>query len=98
MWKVRLYTLNHKLQFKCVDKELYLMESLVTNVTLVCLFSRVSQSVVLVVSFLMKSFPTKLTNIRFVAIVYSHVCVQCGAPEYHLNLSLNIHIAHFLTY
>lgn len=59
---------------------IHLVESLVTNVTLVCLFSRVSQSVVLVVSFLMKSFPTKLADIRLVAVVYSHVCVQCRTP------------------
>ena len=33
---------------------------------------------VLVVSFLMKSFPTVFANPRFVSIVYSHVRVQGG--------------------
>ena len=75
MWKVRLYTLKHNLYLMLGVSKSYLVESLVTNVTFVCLFSRVGQSVVLVISFLMKSFPTKLTDIRLVAIMYSHVCV-----------------------
>ena len=56
----------------------YLVKSFVANVTLVCLFTRMSEAMILVVSFLMKSFPTVFANPRFVPIVYSHVRVQGG--------------------
>ena len=56
------------------------MECLVTDVTLVSLLTRVSQSMVLVVSLLVESLPTELADPGLVPVVYPHVGIEGGAP------------------
>ena len=52
-----------------------LMESFTTCLTLVLFLVAVCQFMVLIVAFLVESFTAKLTNIRLVTLVYSHMCV-----------------------
>ena len=56
------------------------MECLVTDMTFVSLLSRVSQPVVLVVSLLVESLSTELTDPGLVSIVDPHVGVESRAP------------------
>jgi hypothetical protein len=62
-----------------------LVERLVTDRALVLLFGAVGQFVVFVVTLLVKSFPTKLANVRLVSEVDPHVCVEGGAPVERLG-------------
>ena len=53
-----------------------LVKSFVANVALECLLTRMGQSVVFVVSFLVETFSAEFANIRFVPHVDSHVSVE----------------------
>jgi len=57
-----------------------LVECLVAHVALVGFFPRVGELVVLVVSFLVEAFPTKLAHPRLVVLVYPDVGVESGRP------------------
>ena len=57
----------------------YLVKSFIANVTLVGLFTRMSKTMILVISFLMESFPTKFTYPWFVSVVNPHVSVESRA-------------------
>lgn len=62
----------------CVHVErqvVYLVKRFVANIALVSFFSTVSESMVLVVTFLMEPFPTELANEGLVARVYTSVCI-----------------------
>lgn len=69
------------LLIKCCPQGCYLVERLVADIALVSLLSAVGQPVVLVVALLVESLPTKLAREWLVAVVNSHVSVQCGTPE-----------------
>ena len=58
----------------------HLVKSFVANVALECLLTRVGQSVVFVVAFLVESFAAKFADKRFVPHVDSHVGVEGRAP------------------
>ena len=65
----------------------YLVKSFIANVTLVGLFTRMSQTMILVISLLMESFPTKFTYPWLVSVVNPHVGVKCGASVERLATS-----------
>ena len=65
----------------------YLVKSFIANVTLVGLFTRMSQTMILVISLLMESFPTKFTYPWFVSVVNPHVRVECRASVERLATS-----------
>lgn len=65
----------------------YLVKSFIANVTLVGLFTRMSQTMILVIALLMESFPTKFTYPWFVSVVNPHVRVECGASVERLATS-----------
>ena len=56
------------------------MKSFVANAALECLLTRVGQSVVFVVAFLVESFAAELADERLVTHVDSHVGVEGRAP------------------
>lgn len=62
------------MHMKC--EVVHLMERLAADVTLEGLHARVCQAMVLVVAFLVKALATDIANKRFIAGVYSHVCIQ----------------------
>lgn len=65
-----------------VEREIVdLVKRLATNVTFVLFLIAVGELVVLVVSFLVEALIAVFAHIRFVAQVYTHVRVQCRAPE-----------------
>ena len=61
------------LRYYCAN---HLVKSFVANVALECLLTRVGQSVVFVVAFLVESFAAKFADKRFVPHVDSHVSVE----------------------
>lgn len=63
------------------------MKRFIANGALVGLFPRMRQSVVLVVPLLMESFPAELADPGPIALVYSHVGVECGAAVERLATS-----------
>ena len=52
------------------------MKSFVANAALECLLTRMGQSVVFVVSFLVKTLSAELAYVRLVPHMYSHVSVE----------------------
>ena len=65
----------------------HLVKSFVANAALECLLTRMGQSVVFVVAFLMESFPTKFANPRLVSHMNSHMSVECRAAVKSLAAS-----------
>ena len=54
----------------------HLMECLLADVTLVCLLTRMRESMVFIVALLVEAFPAKFTNIRSVSLMYPHMRIE----------------------
>ena len=54
----------------------HLMECLLADVTLVCLLTRMRESMVFIVALLVEAFPAKFTNIRSVSLMYPHMRIK----------------------
>ena len=54
----------------------HLMECLLADVTLVCLLTRMRESMVFIVALLVEAFPAKLTNIRSVSLMDPHMRIK----------------------
>ena len=64
------------LKFLCCWTQNHLMECLLADVTLVCLLTRMRESMVFIVALLVEAFPAKFTNIRSVSLMYPHMRIK----------------------
>ena len=81
----RLLILSLKF-LRCLTQN-HLMECLLADVTLVCLLTRMRESVVLIISFLVEAFSAELADVRSISLVNPHVSIEGGASVKGLSAS-----------